>query len=110
MAHSLANLTGTVVLVGRQESLEKVYKDLKLTGRNKINKKSGKRYTEFGEPTLGEGRTPKGTRTKKLTVPFEREKIFGNFDSDINRHVRRSIVRCDVDVTHTLIDVVREEL
>lgn len=110
MAQKLANLTGTIELVGRQESIEKVYKDLKLTGRNKINKRSGKRYTEFGEPTIGEGRTPKGTRTRKLSVPFTRERIFGNFQSDIDRHVNRAIVRANVDVSFVAKDVEREEL
>lgn len=110
MAQKLANLTGTVILVGREDSIKKVYRDLRNPARNKINKRTDKPYTTFGVPELGEGRTHKGTRRPKLTFTFERPQILGNWESDVDRHITRSIARCNVDVEAKVYDVDRNEV
>ena len=99
MAQKLADLTATVELIGNEAEVEKVYKDLKLTGRNKLNKRSGKRYIEFGEPAFKEVRNEKGTRIgKKLVFEVTREKVFGNTDVDLRKHLVRAVERSGTEV------------
>lgn len=110
MARELANLSGTIVLIGKQENIDSIYADLTFGPRNHINVRTGKAYTTFGKPELGDGRTSKGTRTKTLTFTFDRPQILGNEETNIRRHVQRSIDRLDVDVEIKFNDVVREEV
>ena len=108
MAQELANLTCTVALVGNEQSVYKVFKDLTLPARNHVNSRTGKGYTQYGKPELGDTRSSKGSRKKSLTFSINRPKILGNWESDVDRHIQRSIARCNVDVEFKLYDVDRE--
>lgn len=106
----IANLVGTVELIGREADVQKIYKDLTLTARNKVNKRTGKPYTAFEAPEMGEGRKSNGTKTKKLAFKFTRNQVLGNQEQSFHNHVDRSIQRSNAEVELKLVDVVRTEV
>lgn len=105
MARKTATLTATVELIGRKDSVFKVLKDVKLSGRNKTNKRTGKPYTVFGEVKAGSYVSKTGPTGYRLSFPVTREKIVGNNEKALADHFSRAVQRSDEEVTVKVVDV-----
>lgn len=101
----LSDLSGTIVMVGREKELRKVFSDLRNPARNKVNKRTGNAYTVYKEPQYTDGRNSKGTRRRKMTLDFSRPQLINNTLLNFEDHVQRAINRINPDDIEVKIDV-----
>lgn len=101
----LANLTCIAELVGREDSIEKVYNYLQ-NKPSRVNPRTGKPFTRFGKLQINEKTGMNDSGNFRIT----RDAILGNWPNDVNEILNKAIAACSVDVKASIWKLKRTEV